>query len=954
MGFLSFLLRQVIIVQFKTVPVLKLSYLRQINFLIISKIFFSFLYTSFLWSLPSFLLRFFLLKNPKHACALSSFFQDFFFGMIFAYIASLNLLLLFLLGFFHLIFAIDAFLYKKLGIRFSLSHCFLLPSLANYLDSAHAIGAFHFFPVFISYLLVPLIIHPISSSFTPSLFLLLIPFLGFCYLSTKKRDKAQDHLLFLFYVKIHNFLLQVYKSKSFFSNFSLSIFSIEKREKYHLLDPNYPTLRKTVTFLGEKTFTLDLNPSSPPHIVFLFLESFRASEMGFLGSKTNLTPHLDKLAEKSIVFSNFFANSINTHRAMVASLFGTFYRFTPQIHPKNQERLIGIQEILKKKNYQTNFFEGSSHEISGAPSLTIDGFDYQLDRRDLKIDYPEAEEQHWGVVDEYLLKAFVSHLEKNQKSPQFYAIFTITNHHPWIAPASYPKPSFLKSSGYFFYDHYLHTLSYTDYCIGQMMKNLQEKNLANKVLFFILGDHGINFSSSLGEPSSLSFRSLDQDNLHVPLMIHFEGKIHKPQMINAYTSQFDLLPTVMDLLNLKEVHHSLGCSLQRKLPDRPLFFHNPFIEESLGFLKYPLRGNFNPNIDRINLYNIEQGIEKETTSDRLTQKQKKDLDKIKKDLLLFSPFFKKFHLVPKRWNPKKEPQPIKDRAFYVPKTLSPEAFEKVASKKTPIHFLSGFLTDHTLSKMAENHPEIIALDLSCSSEITDQAMENFLLRCEKVKKLILRNCFKLTHQTLTYLFKIPYLTQLEAINTSLFLHKPPLQLSKRSLDSLKSLSLGPCTLDQDDAFFLQKAFPKISILTLFRIQSPPSLLIKLLGNYNLDHLYLIDYPHLHDDFLRHFALNKRQRKKLKSLTLSECSHLTDQSIKMLSQLSLLSLELRGCTSLTDQAFVELAKIPLKYLKITNCHQLTWEGLTPLKAKKKKYYTLLINEIEDPVYFASFN
>ena len=48
-------------------------------------------------------------------------------------------------------------------------------------------------------------------------------------------------------------------------------------------------------------------PSAPPNIIIITLDTTRADRMGFLGSKSGLTPNLDELAKQGVVFTRAYA-----------------------------------------------------------------------------------------------------------------------------------------------------------------------------------------------------------------------------------------------------------------------------------------------------------------------------------------------------------------------------------------------------------------------------------------------------------------------------------------------------------------------------------------------------------------------------------------------------------------------------------------------------------------------
>ena len=54
------------------------------------------------------------------------------------------------------------------------------------------------------------------------------------------------------------------------------------------------------------------------NILILLLESFRAAEIGVLGSNLKLTPRFDEWSGRGILFTRFYANGFQTRHGEVA------------------------------------------------------------------------------------------------------------------------------------------------------------------------------------------------------------------------------------------------------------------------------------------------------------------------------------------------------------------------------------------------------------------------------------------------------------------------------------------------------------------------------------------------------------------------------------------------------------------------------------------------------------
>ncbi len=304
-------------------------------------------------------------------------------------------------------------------------------------------------------------------------------------------------------------------------------------ENYRLISLKYPLLRKTTSFLGEKQ--LEIQAPLKPHILFIFLESFQAANIG------SFSPNFNAWAEKGALFTQFHANGERTYQAMIASFFGVpAHLETMSLRPFCSIPMIGLPQILKEHGYNCAHFQGNCTSFDWSfPFLKKAGFDLiQGDEH-----FPNCKRTSWGIHDEELFEIAFQFLEKESK-PTFLSLFTISNHHPWESPIKFSVPKHLPKND----QNFLQTFAYTDLCLGKFLDQLQKSKILEKSILFILADHGLS-------------------STHIPLLILGAKKAR----IDTPASQVDLMPTVLDLLNLEAVHHGVGKSLLRKAPELKQF-----------------------------------------------------------------------------------------------------------------------------------------------------------------------------------------------------------------------------------------------------------------------------------------------------------------------------------------------------------------------------------------------
>ncbi|MCF7791347.1 MAG: LTA synthase family protein [Victivallales bacterium] len=389
----------------------------------------------------------------------------------------------------------------------------------------------------------------------------------------------------------------------------ISKYLTPKNERYRKLDKSYPLLKYTYGFKGKKLFNIKCDKDETPHIIILFLESFRAADIGVLGAEStpSPSPDFDSLSKEGILFTNFYANGIQTTRAVIATLFGIYPRFTKRAIQSQEYDipLIGLPQIFRSKGYITGYFHNGSLFFERKDLFfprhgfdEVHGKDYFLKR------HPHAEKTSWGLHDKYLMEDMVKWL-KNQDikgRKAFITAFTITNHHPWKKPVNFKVPDFGVDENDEYYS-FLQTFHYTDYALGYFMDLLRKNNLSKKTIVFILSDT----PNPMGEHKNnyMLIRYLYEENCRIPFLILADGRIEEPKKIEAVGSQVDILPTILDICNISSVNHSIGTALTRKAERRFAIMNSPFYLKHLAIRQKQYKYIYSCLTGKSKIFNLE-------------------------------------------------------------------------------------------------------------------------------------------------------------------------------------------------------------------------------------------------------------------------------------------------------------------------------------------------------------
>lgn len=654
-------------------------------------------------------------------------------------------------------------------------------------------------------------------------------------------------------------------------------------ELCQFLDPAYPLLRKTVAYLGKKRIATV--KQEKPHLIFLILESFRAKNVGSLGANVPLSPHFDRAAGEGALFTRFHSASNLTSCSSIASLFG----IPPApVHGNLGEyaelSLRGLPRILKEAGYHPALLQGGHVAFDHGPEFfQKHGYETLIGKRDIEKLMPHCSSSSWGVHDEHLLQ-YAAHFLEKQSTPSFLTLFTITNHHPWSIPPHWTPPQEAKGTPY------LESFAYTDWVLGLFLEELKKKGLLEKSILFIFGDHG---QENRGEHFEIN-RHLYQENVHVPLLLYAPGRI-KGERIDSLCSQIDLLPTVLDLLELPAIHHSVGTSLLRQAPPAPLFFSHPFDEKVRG---------------------VRQENWKLILEDQAAELYDLDLDPEERQNLAG------------KWPEKvKQLQKEVDRYqaeiahLYEERSFCKDRMESKSDLQ--LEFADSLdLDDEALEQISSSHPQLSVLSIRHCLLLSDAGFEGFFRSSHPLEKLTLQGLDEITGDWP----EAPYLMQLKVVECSRFRG-----VWLERLPSLRILQLGIEEFSDEDLSKIRTSGLWALQLTRMEKISDAGLKPILERNRQLTTLSFEYCPHIGDK-----SLALLQGTVLCQLSFAGLPHLTDDGLKSLSSLPIQHLTLQNCPQITGSG---LSAIQAKgaQIWISQCPNIDREQIESLSAQGMKIW-----------------
>jgi len=274
-----------------------------------------------------------------------------------------------------------------------------------------------------------------------------------------------------------------------------------------------------------------------PNILLITLDTTRADRMGFLGSKRGLTPNLDALAQRGIVFTRAYSHVPITTASHTTILTGTY----PQFNHVNDfgiplsARLPYLPDLLRAQGYHTGAFVASL--ILDPLDGTAPGFDRGFEiydagfhlRRHGADRYKSVERRAGDVVNHAL-----SWLSQLPNGPFFLWVHLYDAHDPYDPPSPFKEK--------FSSQPYDGEIAYADSAVGKLIDEIRKHGLYDETLIAVMADHGESLGAH-GENTHGIF--LYDETLHVPLLFKLPLGKAAGRRIETRARLVDVAPTIL-------------------------------------------------------------------------------------------------------------------------------------------------------------------------------------------------------------------------------------------------------------------------------------------------------------------------------------------------------------------------------------------------------------------------
>ncbi len=347
------------------------------------------------------------------------------------------------------------------------------------------------------------------------------------------------------------------------------------------------------------------------NLIVIVADTWRADHLGCYGSTRVKTPHLDALAAQSVVFTDAaaeglptipcrrvyhtgrsvlpeakwqplgnnditFAEVLGKHGITTGLIVDTYHHFKPDY---NFHRGFDSWEWVRGQETD-RWRSGPKEEVDPKKHMPAHlwnpGYDRNMRQYLMNTQERKSEEDYFCARS---CKAAMDWLERGAGGKPFMLwIDMFDPHEPWDAPprfqrmyrAEYPYERYLFGYGVrnadirsddlpVIRDLYAAEVTFSDYCIGRLLKSVDEMGLMKDTVIVFTTDHGTH----LGEEGCVQKTAglLNRCVTHIPLIIRHPDNKYAGKRVDGLVSAIDLMPTLLTLLGIDDYKEMDGDNM---------------------------------------------------------------------------------------------------------------------------------------------------------------------------------------------------------------------------------------------------------------------------------------------------------------------------------------------------------------------------------------------------------
>jgi arylsulfatase A len=365
-------------------------------------------------------------------------------------------------------------------------------------------------------------------------------------------------------------------------------------------------LGATSAALGGCAATQSKTNGRAPNIVFILADDMGWSDLGCYGSAFHETPHIDRLAQQGMRFTDAYAacpvcsptraslmsGQYPAHVGVTDFIPGHWRPYEKLRVPTNRTQYLPLDvvtfaEALKPAGYVSAMI-GKWH---------LGGKDHAPQQQGFDVVQMQGQNRSDKHVTAYTDGA-LEFIEQNQDRPFFLYLSHNTVHIPLEAPRELvdkyknkPKPATGVNN-----PTYAAMVEHLDNSVGRLLEKLDELDLTTDTIVVFYSDNGGLRQIYTGNGPIVATNAplrdekgtLYEGGIREPLIVRWPGKIEASSQCDAVVTSVDFYPTFLDIAGAsKPAGQPLdGQSLlpllhgKGRFPDRAIYWHYPHYHHS--------------------------------------------------------------------------------------------------------------------------------------------------------------------------------------------------------------------------------------------------------------------------------------------------------------------------------------------------------------------------------------
>lgn len=388
-----------------------------------------------------------------------------------------------------------------------------------------------------------------------------------------------------------------------------------------------------------------------PNILFIVIDACRAKNLSCYGYSRSTSPNIDSLAREGALFENAWS-CVTVTDASLTSIFSGKYPIShgiiahgghvnkEQIQKLNKRGIKLLPEILKRKGYITlavdwlgrwhtrgyDYYTGInkySGEVTKPKVITLRSLVkpyFNKLPRSLKVllERNIRKVLPGGISTAKNTTDIAINLIKKNKSKKFFLFLHYWDtHFPYDPPKQFWKEFYeskneqevtiediieqivVKEYRDYFKHHlksykdvneviakYDGEIAFVDSEIGRLIGFLESSGLLDNTIIILTSDHG---ELLLEHGIYFSHAGINDEALHIPLIIRYPDKIPGEKRIKGFVQHVDIVPTLLDILGKEDISDFDGKTLAPLIYDKVKQLRSAVYFVSAGGAKMAVR-----------------------------------------------------------------------------------------------------------------------------------------------------------------------------------------------------------------------------------------------------------------------------------------------------------------------------------------------------------------------------